>query len=380
MKQKKARIIIRSIKLPFRKESVRLAAQILFAALMFWLAFSSGVGGAVESLARRAGGSDRLARAAFTMELGLKGEDNLLDAVLAVSVPYKAPAEPESTPQPSPPLITEKPVVTPSLTPAATPAPTPAPSEEPSPEPPVFSPEDIEIKGETEGIDVAALFSEPLNVRLKGTPQILIIHTHSTESYTPEEGDIYFETDRTRTLNSDYNVVRVGEELANALREKGFSVIHDRGVYDYPSYTGSYSRSLEAIESYLKAYPSIKVVIDLHRDALMDAQGNIYKTAVEINGKSSAQVMLVVGTGEGGASNPRWKENLKLAFHLQAAMNTKYKGLARPINISPERYNQHVPEASILVEVGCNGNTLEEALYAVRLFAEAAAEVFEMLK
>jgi len=373
MRHKKARIKICSIKLPLRGKGVRFAAQTLLLAFVLWLAFSSGVAGTIERLARRVGEDDRVARAAFMMELGvnLKGDDSLIDAVLAVSVPNKIPAEPERTPVPTPQQPTERPIRTPSPSPTTSPKPSP---------PPALSPEDIEIKGEAEDIDVAAIFNEPLGLKFKGAPQILIIHTHSTESYTPDEGDVYIETDITRTLNSNYNVVRVGEELARALGERGFSVMHDRGVYDYPSYSGSYSRSLTAIESYLKLYPSIKVVIDLHRDALMDAEGNIYKTAVKINGKSSAQVMLVVGTGDGGSNNPRWKENLKLAFHLQAAMNTKYEGLARPINISPERYNQHVAEASILVEVGCNGNTLEEALYSARLFADAAADVFDKLK
>lgn len=373
MRQKKAKIIIRSIKLPFGEKGAKLAAQILLLAFVLWLAFSSGVSGAIEQVARRVGANDRVARAAFIMELGVKpkGDDSLIDAVLAVSVPYKNSVEqPERTVEPAAPQTTKKPAKTPS----------PSPTVKPSPSPPALSPEDIEMEGETEGIDVAAIFNEPLSVRLKGAPQILIIHTHSTESYTPDVDNVYIETDITRTLNSNYNVVRVGEELARALGERGFSVMHDRGVYDYPSYSGSYGRSLTAIESYLKLYPSIKIVIDVHRDALMDAEGKIYKTAVEVGGKSSAQVMLVVGTGDGGSNNPRWKENLKLAFHLQAAMNVKYKGLARPINISPERYNQHVGEASILVEVGCNGNTLEEALYAARLFADVAADVLDKLK
>lgn len=366
MRQKGAKILIGSIKLPFKIKAVRVTAQALLLAFIFWLASSSGAAEALERIARWAGGNDRIAGAAFIMELGtnLKENEGLIDAVLAVSVPYKAPTEPPELPAPPP-----------SKSPVRTPRPTVKPTNSPA-----LSHETIEMTGDTEDIDAAAIFSEPLNILLKGAPQILIIHTHSTESYSSNSGDIYTETDVTRTLNTDYNVVRVGEEIASALTKKGFSVMHDRGVYDFPSYTGSYSRSLTAIESYLKLYPSIKIVLDIHRDALMDAEGNIYRTSTQIGGKTSAQVMLVVGTGDGGANNPHWKENLKLAFHLQAAMNSKYEGLARPISISPERYNQHVGKGSLLVEVGCNGNTLDEALYAARLFTDAAAEVFEKLK
>jgi len=361
--KKEPRIFISSIKLPVNSKAVKIALQALALALVFYFACSSGVAGALELAAKWAGGNDAIAGTAFMLELGtnLKGEDNLIAAMLSVSVPSKThevQVKPTSTPQPS-------------RTPAPAIKPTAAPE---------LSYEDIEMTGDTEGIDVAALFGEPLSLKLQGAPQILIIHTHSTECYSSNENDIYTETDTSHTLNTNYNVVRVGDELEDALTEKGFSVMHDRGVYDFPSYTGSYSRSLTAVESYLKLYPSIKIVIDVHRDALMDAEGNIYRTSAEINGKTSAQIMLVVGTGENGLSNPHWKENLKLAFRLQAAMNTKYKGLTRPISISSERYNQHVSEGSLLMEVGCNGNTLEEALYAVRLFADAAAEEFSRLK
>jgi len=364
MRRKGAKILIRSIKLPFKYKSVRLTAQALLLAFVFWLACSSGAAGALERVAKWAGGSDRIAGAAFMLELGAnpKGGNNLIDAVLAVSIPYITSGEEAKS---SDPLPSQNPALPPAVKPSAAPGP---------------SYEDIEISGATEGIDVAALYSEPLSIKLKGAPQILIIHTHSTECYSSDGDDIYTETDASHTLNTNYNVVRVGDELENSFNEKGFSVMHDRGVYDFPSYTGSYSRSLTAIESYLKLYPSIKIVIDVHRDALMDAEGNIYRTSAKIGGRDSAQVMLVVGTGDGGANNSHWQENLKLAFRLQAAMNTKYEGLARPISISPERYNQHVSEGALLIEVGCNGNTLDEALFAARLFADAAAEVFDKLK
>ena len=231
----------------------------------------------------------------------------------------------------------------------------------------------LSIKNGTDlKVNVAELMAEGLSLRLPDEgAQILIIHTHASEAYTPDGQDIYTPSDPSRTEDVRYNVVRVGDELAAALESYGLSIIHDREIYDYPSYTGSYSRSGAAVESHLEENPKIAVVIDLHRDAL--ASGDVvYKTKAELEGECAAQVMLLAGTGESGLSHPNWKENLKLALYLQQAMNTKYPTLARPITLTPERYNQHLSAGSLLLEVGSSGNTLQEALCAVRLFADAA--------
>jgi stage II sporulation protein P len=168
--------------------------------------------------------------------------------------------------------------------------------------------------------------------------------------------------------------VRVGDELAKAFEEYGLNVIHDRGIYDYPSYTGSYNRSCTAIESYLEQYPDIAIVIDIHRDALGDGDV-IYKTMAEVEGESLSQVMMLVGTGENGLEHPNWKENLKLALRIQSAVTDAYPTLARPVALKKERYNQHLTNGSLILEVGSSGNTLEEALGAIRLYAKAAAPV-----
>ncbi|NCC69180.1 MAG: hypothetical protein EOM14_13500 [Clostridia bacterium] len=151
-------------------------------------------------------------------------------------------------------------------------------------------------------IDTAELMSEGLSLTLPAEgPQILIIHTHSSEAYTPDGQDIYTPTDPSRTEDTRYNVVRVGDELAAALESYGLSVIHDREIYDYPSYTGSYSRSGEAVEEYLEKNPSIAVVIDVHRDALSTGDV-VYKTKAVLEDECSSQVMLLAGTGESGLS------------------------------------------------------------------------------
>lgn len=220
-------------------------------------------------------------------------------------------------------------------------------------------------------IDVGSLMSQGLSQKLiKDQPQILIIHTHGSEAYKPDGADQYTETDPSRTDDTNYNVVRIGDELAAGLESYGLNVLHDRELYDYPSYTGSYTRSGEAVERYLSEYPTIAVVIDVHRDAIGSGDV-IYKTVADLQGKSSSQVMLLVGTGENGLPHPYWQENLKLALAMQQAVNKKYPTLARPLEIKPERYNQQLTKGSMILEVGSNGNTLREALCAAALFADA---------
>lgn len=220
-------------------------------------------------------------------------------------------------------------------------------------------------------IDIAELAAEGLQLTLtKDEPQILIIHTHGSEAYTPDAFDIYEASDVSRTQDKNYNVVRVGDVLTKKLESFGLQVIHDREIYDYPSYTGSYNRSGAAVEQYLEEYPSLAIVIDLHRDAI--GTGDVvYKTQAEVPGQSCAQVMLVVGTGENGLSHPLWQENLKLALLMQGAMDENYPTLARPIALKQERYNQHLTTGSLILEVGSSGNTLAEALLAIELYGEA---------
>lgn len=203
-------------------------------------------------------------------------------------------------------------------------------------------------------------------------PQILIVHTHGSEAYTQAGLDRYEAEDNNRTSDTRYNIVRVGDELAALFEEAGLSVLHDREIYDYPSYTGSYTRSGAAVEEYLRQYPDIAMVIDLHRDAL-GANGVVYKTVAEEQGVCASQIMLLVGTDESGLEHPNWQTNLSLALYLQQAVSERYPTLMRPVSLVQQRYNQHLTPGSMIIEVGSSGNTLQEALAAIRLFANAAA-------
>lgn len=201
-------------------------------------------------------------------------------------------------------------------------------------------------------------------------PQILILHTHSCEAYTPGPGEPPVNDDF-RTLNTDYSVVAVGDTLTQTLESMGFSVIHDRSLYDYPSYNGAYDRSGTAVENWLAEYPSLRVVIDLHRDSL----GGKRTEYLLPDGTECAQVMLLLTTGENGLYHPEWKRNLTLGLEIQSEMEYRYPGLARPLYLSPARYNQHLSSGSFLVEVGTEANSLTEAKRAAALLGECFGAV-----
>ena len=225
-------------------------------------------------------------------------------------------------------------------------------------------------------VDISGLLNSPLNMKIKeGEPSVLIVHTHGSESYTPEKEGMYEESDPYRTENNEYNVVKVGNVLKGELEKYGISVLHDETLHDYPSYNGSYSRSLATVSEYLEKYPSIKIVIDLHRDAIAKADGTQYRSTAQIGEDTCSQVLLVMGTDASGLSHPVWQENFKLALRMEYAMNVLYPGLAKPILLSQYRYNQHMTAGSMILEVGCTGNTVTESVLAVKYFAAAASQV-----
>ena len=232
----------------------------------------------------------------------------------------------------------------------------------------------LSIKNETAySVDLSSLLRPGPRLRLPAEgAQILILHTHGSEAYTPAGLDRYEANDNRRTADEKFSVIRVGDELAAIFEAAGLRVIHDREIYDYPSYTGSYTRSGEAVARCLSENPGIAVVLDIHRDAL-GSDGVVYKTMAEEEGTVASQIMLLCGTDESGLSHPDWRENLALAMYLQARVDALHPTLMRPVSLVPQRYNQHLSRGSLILEVGSSGNTLQEALAAIRMFGEAAA-------
>ena len=239
--------------------------------------------------------------------------------------------------------------------------------------------DNVYISNSTDHILSVTALAEPFAAELTGEegPQVLILHSHGSEAYTPAEDEGIVWSGDHRTTDSRYNVVQVGEEMADVLGRAGISVLHDRTLYDYPNYSGAYDRSLAAIQTYLTQYPSIRFILDIHRDAIEDGQGNEYKVVSTVGEETAAQMTLVVGSDGSGLTHPDWMENLKLAAALQQDILAEYPTLMRPILLRSSRYNQHATTGSLLLEVGAAGNSPEEARLAGRLFAERMVEVLQ---
>lgn len=247
------------------------------------------------------------------------------------------------------------------------------------PELPSFTAEDaalLELRNYTGfKVDMASLLQQSLTWDLQQPePAVLILHTHTTESYT-KAGQDYEETAQYRTLNTDYNMVQVGRRLTQQLQAMGIGVLHDTTIHDYPSYTGSYNNSRKTAKAYLEQYPSLCLVLDLHRDAAEYDDGSQMETAAVVDGVDTAQLMLVVGSNGTGRTHPQWQQNLALATKLQAVLQKRWPGIVRPICLRSERFNQDLIPGAMLVEVGAAGNTLEEALAATDCLAWAIGQL-----
>jgi stage II sporulation protein P len=349
-----------------------------------------GAGEAFDGLLRKLGENDGLVRSVLSFELGNLPERDVSES------PDEGTGEPEVPADENPVLFTYEPDQSDFYPAESNDSPIPAPTAQPqntpfspsmamilaeygplpSPNPPGQGQQalNIDVLNKTSYVfDIESLLKEDISIPLKkDSPQILIIHTHSSEAYSG--------TVESRTLDKNFNVVKVGDVLTEEFEAMGFSVIHDREIYDYPSYSGSYSRSLESVESYIAQYPNIQIVIDLHRDSITEVDGSKRRTEyITTDGLSSAQAMLIIATGEAGLEHPNWTENFKLGLHLQKSMADGYPGFARPLLLSSERYNQHAAPGSFLLEIGTDGNTIDEAILAVRLFALSAEPVFRGL-
>lgn len=231
------------------------------------------------------------------------------------------------------------------------------------------------IKNQTKyQINLADFENEALNIK---EPNVLIVHTHTTESYAPEDENMYFINDNSRSTDNERNMISIGKIIGDCLKNHGINVIHDETFHDYPVYNGAYGRSLSTIKTQQMKKPEINVVLDIHRDAVVAQDGSQVKVLTEQNGQKTAQIMLVVGTDGGGLSHPGWRDNLTFASKIQKKAEENYPGLIRPLNLREERFNQHTTPCSIIVEVGTNANTLSEAKAGAKLIGEIIALVLK---
>ena len=229
----------------------------------------------------------------------------------------------------------------------------------------------VKIKNQT----TFNLTEDILNPDIKiDNKNILIFHTHSCESYTPSEKYQYTQTGNYRTTDKNYSVIRVGTELENYLKEYNINVIHDTSYHDYPSYTGSYTRSLETVENILKINQA-DIIIDLHRYAVGSRPD--YAPTVKIGDDYAAQIMFVIGTNEGGLWHPNWQQNLKFAVKVQQKAEEMYPGLFKPIMLTKSRYNQHTGKYANIMEIGSTGNTLDQCLTSMKYLSAVMNEVLK---
>lgn len=208
-------------------------------------------------------------------------------------------------------------------------------------------------------------------------PLVLIIHTHGTEAFAPEGAVSQPPESTQRSTDINENIVAVGNVMAELLNEAGIPTIHCEIMHDLESYTNSYNYAADTIQKYLRQYPSIQYVFDVHRDAIIRTGGDIVKPVSLIDGKVAAQVMLLVGTNEKGADHPDWNENMTVAANLQDKLTRSYANFARPINIRGASFNEQFTPGSLLIEIGSSGNTLSEAKYAAELLTYS---IIDMIK
>lgn len=221
----------------------------------------------------------------------------------------------------------------------------------------------VKIKNESKILLTEEMLSQNVTVNKK---DIILFHTHTCESYTPTEKNMYESTGNYRTTNLEFSVARVGKKLKNQLKEYGYSVTHNTSYHDYPAYSGSYGRSLETVSSLIKSKDQI--VIDIHRDAVGSKPN--YAPTVKIGDESVAQLMFVIGTNGSGLEHDNWLQNLNFAIKLQEKANEIYPGLFKPIILRNSRYNQHLTTAATIIEVGATGNTLEQCIGSMKYLAK----------
>ncbi|WP_416201233.1 MAG: Stage II sporulation protein P [Thermocaproicibacter melissae] len=232
------------------------------------------------------------------------------------------------------------------------------------------------VKNATEkhkSVDFAKELTQATGIKIakdSKAPQVLIYHTHTTESYDCTA----------RTTDLTKTVCAVGDKIAEQLETAGIGVVHDKTVHDYPAYDGSYDRSLATMQKNLKQYPSIKVTLDIHRDAMHRDDGTMLKTTAVVGGKKAAQVMILSGCDDDGTLGfPNWEYNLRLALRIQNQLAKDAPGLARPLDFCARRYNENVTKGSLLIEIGTDANTLDEAKYSGTLVGQSLAKVLQGL-
>lgn len=240
--------------------------------------------------------------------------------------------------------------------------------------------ENVKVKNttDTKTLNIEKVLSQPLELSVnKSKPAVLIFHSHTSEGYELIERSWYAQGYTARSNDENINIVRVGTEITDYLTKLGYTVIHDKTIHDN-SYNDSYPSSRKTIEKHLEEHPEIQIVIDIHRDSITLDDGTKIKPLNTVNGQKAAQLMIITGAEEGKVEDfPDWEYNLRFALQLQKKCETLFPGLMRPVLFSQRKYNMDMTRFSLLIEMGSEANTLEEACYSGRMLAAALASLMD---
>ncbi|MBQ6381386.1 MAG: stage II sporulation protein P [Clostridia bacterium] len=240
----------------------------------------------------------------------------------------------------------------------------------------------VKVQNRTDkSIDIEKILSEGAKLQIadKQKPSVLIYHTHTHECYVQLDGGKYYKGETTQSADSAQNVVRVGDAVCAQLEKAGFAVIHDTAIHD-DDYNNAYANAGKAMDKLLKKYPTIDVTIDIHRDSIGVEGDETARTSVvqEIGGKKAAQVMIITGCEENFITDfPHWYDNLHFALGLQKQLSEEYPGLARPLYFADRKYDMYKTKNSVLIEIGSDGNTLEQAVYSGKMVGQSLANYLQ---
>lgn len=203
----------------------------------------------------------------------------------------------------------------------------------------------------------------------KGKPLVGIYYTHTAESFVPSTGATH------RPGGQRGDIVNVGEALIKKLNTYDIAAMQDTTIHDYPSFMKAYGVSELTVKKMLAENPSLQMLFDIHRDA--EKRENYVAT---VNGMQVARIMIIVTTGQQGLIQPHWQQNHAFAKLIDAKLNQRYPGVSRGIRMDDWRYNQHLHPRALLIEVGCQENTKEEAERGIELFGDIIAEIIAETK
>lgn len=244
--------------------------------------------------------------------------------------------------------------------------------------------ENFYVKNTTgQDIDFKEYLEKSPDIQIKNTdqPQVLIMHTHTSESYLTRDEGFFYENFYPRSLDNNKNVTQVGKIIAETLTKNGINTIHSTVFHDNPTYNGSYSRAAQTIKKNLEEHPSIQVVIDIHRDSMGSKESGKIKPTFTYDGKKASQLMIIAGCDPDNTIGfPNWRKNLTLALKLQKYCEAMFPGITRPLNFSKVKYNENLTPGSLLIEVGSDVNTLQESIYTGSMLGEALSKLLNDLK